>query len=309
MARCAAVLWPMLTLRMAIPNDAWITLRSPVLTAAIDPLGAQLSTLRDQAGRDLLWNGDAAVWSGRAPLLFPIVGALAGGAYRLNSKSYRLPRHGFARGRVFSVVSADASQALFRLKFDAATLQVFPFHFELDVHYVLKDNSLSITSSVRNVGTDTLLASLGYHPAFRWPLPYGQVRAAHFVTFSEDEPAPIRRLDGDGLMTATKHPTPVRQRRVALADELFKNDVVIFDALRSRTATYGAETGPKIQVSFAGSPYFGLWTKPGAQFICIEPWHGIADPEGFSGEFAEKPGVFSVAPGAATPIEMIISLV
>jgi galactose mutarotase-like enzyme len=109
-------------------------------------------------------------------------------------------------------------------------------------------------------------------------------------------------------MTATKHSTPVRQRRLTLVDDLFKDDVVIFDALRSRTVTYGAETGPKIEVRFAGSPYFGLWTKPGAQFICIEPWHGIADPEGFSGDFAAKPGVFSVAPGAATPIEMIISL-
>lgn len=297
----------MLTLRMDTQN-AWITLRSSVLTAEIDPKGAQLSTLRDEAGRDLLWNGDAAVWSGRAPLLFPIVGALAGGAYHLNSKLYRLPRHGFARGRTFSLIAADASQALFRLKYAADTLEVYPFHFELDVHYALKDNRLAITSSVRNVGADPLLASFGYHPAFRWPLPYGQARAAHFVTFSEDEPAPIRRLDAAGLMTATKHPTPVRQRRLTLVDDLFKDDVVIFDALRSRTVTYGAETGPKIEVRFAGSPYFGLWTKPGAQFICIEPWHGIADPEGFSGDFAAKPGVFSVAPGAATPIEMIISL-
>jgi galactose mutarotase-like enzyme len=297
-----------LTLRMAIPNSNWISLRSAELSAEIDPLGAQLSTLRDAAGRDLLWNGDASVWNGRAPLLFPIVGALAGGAYRLNSKSYRLPRHGFARGRAFSVVAADAAQALFRLTSDAATQEVFPFLFELEVRYALEDNHLSIITSVRNPGPDTLLASFGYHPAFRWPLPYGQPRAAHFVTFAEDEPAPIRRLDGEGLMTATRHPTPVRQRHLALADDLFKDDVVIFDALRSRSVTYGAEAGPKIQVSFAGSPFFGLWTKPGAQFICIEPWHGVADPEGFSGDFAAKPGVFSIAAGAVRPIEMIISL-
>ena len=206
-------------------------------------------------------------------------------------------------------MAADATQALFRLTSDAASLEVFPFHFELDVRYALKDNQLSMRTSVRNVGLEPLLASFGYHPAFRWPLPYGQSRSAHFVTFEQDEPAPIRRLDGEGLMRAALHPTPVRQRRLALADELFKNDVVIFDALRSRSVTYGAESGPKVQVSFAGSPYFGLWTKPGAQFICIEPWHGIADPEGFSGEFSEKPGVFSVAAGALMPIEMIISLI
>jgi galactose mutarotase-like enzyme len=84
---------------------------------------------------------------------------------------------------------------------------------------------------------------------------------------------------------------------------------MIFDAMRSRSVTYGADAGPKIRVSFPDSPYFGLWTKPGANFICIEPWHGIADPEGFSGDFAAKPGVFTVAPGAAKHIEMAISLV
>jgi galactose mutarotase-like enzyme len=298
---------------MAAPDSPtgnhWITLRSPDLTAEIDPFGAQLSRLRDAAGRDLLWNGDAAVWSGRAPLLFPIVGALAGGAYRLGSKSYRLSRHGFARGSPFSVLAADSSRALLRLRSNEATLERYPFRFELDLQCALQGPSLTLTATVRNLGDAPMPASFGYHPAFRWPLPYNRARAAHSIEFSEDEPAPIRRLDADGLMTAVRHPTPVYQRRLALADALFANDVMIFEAMRSRCVTYGADAGPRIRVSFPAAPYFGLWTKPGAGFICIEPWHGIADPEGFSGDFAEKPGVFAVAPGTATAIEMTISVV
>lgn len=292
----------MVTLRM-------ITIHSKLLAADIDPLGAQLIALRDDGGRDLLWNGDPAVWSGRSPLLFPIVGALAGGSYRLGANTYRLPRHGFARGRNFEVLQSDSTQALFRLRSDASTLDIYPFNFELDIRYSLQDRSLSLTTWVRNVGDDTMLASFGYHPAFRWPLPYGQSRASHFIEFSEQEAAPIRRLDAEGLMTATLHPTPVRQRRLALADELFKSDVVIFDSIRSRSVTYAAQSGPKIEVSFPDSPFFGLWTKPGANFICIEPWHGVADPAGFGGEFSAKPGVFTVAAGAEFPIKMIISLI
>jgi galactose mutarotase-like enzyme len=101
----------------------------------------------------------------------------------------------------------------------------------------------------------------------------------------------------------------VSGRRLALSDTLFTNDAVVFDQLRSRSVTYGAEDGPRIRVDFPDSPYLGIWTKPGAQFICIEPWHGIADPDAFTGEFIAKPGVFTVAPGSVSAMETKITLV
>src|SRR5260221_4959156 len=97
--------------------------------------GAQLFTLRDRGARDLLWDGDPAVWSGRAPLLFPIVGVLVNGSYRCGSKTYRLPRHGFARDRTFSIEEVTSSTALFKLNADEASLPVYPFRFELDVRF------------------------------------------------------------------------------------------------------------------------------------------------------------------------------
>jgi galactose mutarotase-like enzyme len=110
------------------------------------------------------------------------------------------------------------------------------------------------------------------------------------------------------LLTPARHPTPIAQRRLKLEDALFLDDVIIFDEIRSRSVTYGAGVGPRIQVSFPDTPYLGVWTKPRAEFICIEPWHGVADPEGFSGDFRTKPGVFTVAAGAALPIKMAITL-
>src|SRR6266404_3342885 len=133
--------------RMQDHNSSWVALSSTQLSAEINPLGAQLSVLRDNSGKELLWNGDPAIWAGRAPLLFPIVGTLAGGHYRLGSKAYPLPRHGFARGRQFEVVAASAIQATFRLSADEATLQLYPFLFQLDVDFALNGATLSITSS------------------------------------------------------------------------------------------------------------------------------------------------------------------
>jgi galactose mutarotase-like enzyme len=286
----------------------WITLRSGEIAAEIDPLGAQLSALRDAAGNDLLWSGDPAVWNGRAPLLFPIVGMLARGRYRLGTQEYSLSRHGFARGKHFEVVESKGASAAFRLAADASTLPLYPFRFELDARFSIDGPALSITAVVRNLGDGDMPASFGYHPALRWPLPYGQTRESHVIEFDTDEPDPIRRLDRDGLLAPEPHPTPIAGRRLALADALFVDDVVIFDRIRSRAVTYRSATGPRIRLSFPDTPYLGVWTKPGAPFICIEPWHGFSDPAGYSGDFTRKPGVFIVPAGSAKSMTMTLTL-
>ncbi len=289
-------------------SSQWVCISSSELSAEVDPLGAQLSVLRDAAGRDLLWNGDPSVWAGRAPLLFPFVGALAGGSYRVDLQPFLMSRHGFARTSAFQIVQSTASGASFLLHENAASLQLYPFAFELEVRYALDAATLSIETLVRNTGGSNLPASFGYHPAFRWPLPYGQSRASHYIEFADDEPASIRRLDTSGLLLPERFPTPVRNRRLLLTDSLFESDVIIFDELRSRTVTYGAQQGPRLQLSFPDAPYLGVWTKPRAQFVCIEPWHGIADPQGFCGDITAKPGVFTVAAGASMAARMSITL-
>jgi galactose mutarotase-like enzyme len=293
---------------MADDQSDWITIRSTGLSATLNPQGAQLSVLRDAADRDLQWNGDPSVWAGRAPILFPIVGMLVGGQYRTAGRSFALPRHGFARNRRFRVADAGPTSVTFKLSADPQTLAVYPFQFELDVNFEVEDASLSVTSWIRNRGDREMPASLGYHPAFVWPLPYGEARAAHFIEFERDEPAPIRGLDANGLLTPQRLPTPVKNRRLTLRDELFTADALIFDEVISRTVTYGSEVGPRIAVSFPGVPYLGVWTKPGANFICIEPWQGITDPEGFAGDLRDKPGGLIVAPGAAVAVGMTITL-
>ena len=285
-----------------------VEIRSSELTAEIDAHGAQLFTLRDRGARDLLWDGAPAVWSGRAPLLFPIVGVLVNGSYRCGSNTYRLPRHGFARDRTFSIEEVSASAAVFRLSADETSFLVYPFRFELAVRFELAGPTLSLTTSICNKGGSAMPASFGYHPGFRWPLPFGQPRESHFIEFDCEETTCIRRIDSAGLLTPERHPTPVSHRRLALADALFLDDVMIFDEIKSRAVTYGSDEGPRIRVGFPDAPYLGIWTKPGAHFICIEPWHGVTDRQGFSGDFRDKEGVFVLPAGNTRQTTMTITL-
>lgn len=276
------------------------------LAAQINPFGAELHSLQDEQGRDLLWDGDAAYWTGRAPILFPVVGGLNGDRYRWRGRSYALAKHGFARRSPFEVVRAGADSAVFRLEANDATRAAYPFEFRLDVSFTVKGAALIITGEVSNRGDGEMPASFGFHPALRWPLPGAGARADHRLVFDRDEPAPIRRLDGAGLIDPAARPTPVAGRRLALRDALFEDDAIIFDRLDSDGLEYGTATR-RLRVSWEDCSQLGVWTKPGAGFVCIEPWCGLADPQGFDGDLGEKPGVFVLAPGESRRMAMTIA--
>jgi galactose mutarotase-like enzyme len=273
-----------------------ITLSNPTLAAQISALGAELVVLRDEEERDLLWNGDPAVWAGRSPLLFPIVGRARGERIRVSGVEYSIKQHGFARSSPFEVIEATETFCRLRLGSDASTLAQYPFDFKLEVTYRLEGEALTMEAAVFNQGSEPMPASFGFHPAFRWPLPYGGARDDHEICFEASETAPIRR-PVDGLLGLAAHPIPVKGDRLKLHDDLFRDGALVFDQLASRSVRYGAPGRRSLTVSFPGMPHLGIWTKPGAGFICIEPWQGYASPENFDGELAEKPGVVLISDG------------
>ncbi len=285
-----------------------IRISSDRLTAEIDPLGAELQSLRDVARRDYLWNGDPAWWSGRAPILFPIVGALAGDVLRVDGHEHAMAKHGFARRSTFAIVEEGYDYATFRLEASEATRAAYPFAFTLDIGFELAGATLTVTATLANPGASPLPASFGFHPAFRWPLPDAGARDEHRLRFAEPEPAPIRRIAADGLLTPVEHPTPVDGRNLALRDDLFVDDALIFTAPASRSLRYGAIGEPGLEIAWTGLPTLGVWTKPGAPYLCIEPWQGHSDPQGFAGDFHDKPGVIEVAPGEARRFEMAVTV-
>ena len=287
---------------------AGVDIASDRLNATISPLGAELVRLSLADGTDLQWNGDPTFWTGRAPILFPVVGQLRDGQYRYDGVTYTMPKHGFARRSTFDLVASDRSSARFRLAASDATRAIYPFEFRLDLRFSLDGAALTVTAEIANLDSKPLPASFGFHPALRWPLPFGGTRDEHRLVFSEAETAPVRRIDADGLLRPAPQPTPVVGDTLMLRDALFADDALIFDRLASRSVRYGAGEGQGLRVDFADFPALGVWTKPGAGFVCIEPWQGFADPEGFAGDIRDKPGIFQVAPATSRMLTMTIAL-
>jgi galactose mutarotase-like enzyme len=273
------------------------TLRGDGIAATVLAQGAELSSLRNAEGTELLWQAHPQ-WPRHAPILFPIVGRLKNDTLRHNGKAYPMTQHGFARDRRFAWVEQGPRSCRLALTDDVETRARYPFAFRLEVTYSVDGADLDVGFEIINTGPEMLPASLGGHPGFNWPLLPGLPKEAYTLTFEKDEPAPIRRLK-DGLMRPQPESSPVKGRTLALSEQLFGDDAMILDQVASASVRFAAAQGPAIEVSWRGFRELGIWSKPGgAPFLCIEPWHGFASPADFDGAFADKPGLMHIAPGA-----------
>lgn len=290
-------------------NDELVSLVSGEWSAQIHPQGAELRSLRDGAGREFMTDADPAFWTGYAPLLFPIVGGLRGDAFRHEGREYALPRHGFARRSRFAVVRQSEDAVTFALEDSEATRAIYPFAFRLEMAFHLQGGSLRMTATVHNRGEVPMPFSFGYHPAFAWPLPGGGDKTAHRIIFAQEEPGPVRRVSkASGQLLPKGEATPVRARELALHEGLFADDAMVWIGLASRALRYASPDGPALDIAFPDTPDLGLWQVPGAHYICIEPWAGHADPEGFAGEIGDKPGIILLPPGKARAFRMDVSV-
>ena len=273
------------------------TLQGDGISATIVAQGAELVSLQDNKGFEFLWQAGPE-WRRHSPVLFPIVGRLNGDQLRHRGQTYPMTQHGFARDKPFAWAQSGPRSCTLVLTDDADTRTHYPFAFRLAVTYTLDRRQLGVTFDITNTGEEPMPASIGAHPAFNWPLLPDLAKTDYQLTFAAAEPAPVRRLK-DGLLLKTPQPTPVEGNILALSERLFDEDAVILDHPASTSVRYAAERGPAIEMSWQGVQELGVWSKPGgAPFLCIEPWHGIASPVDFDGDFVDKPGLMLIAPGA-----------
>lgn len=295
-----------------------IAIGNAQLQARINPLGADLCSLRDSHGNELMGKIVTALptepgqpqyhWTCHAPILFPMVGTAHADTVRFDGNPHAMTLHGFALSRLFSVVSQDDDGVVLALTDDEGTHIAYPFRFRLEVTFRLEGATLVNEAVIVNLSDTAMPASFGFHPAFAWPLPYGEERAGHRLTFSHPEPDTLRLLTDAGTLDERRRPSPIDGTVLTLEDSLFTEDALIWDDVRSDRVTYGATQGPALEIAFPDTPMLGVWTKPGADFVCIEPWHGIADVEGYDGDFRDRPGVFELAAGESRRITMRITL-
>ncbi|MDV5824545.1 aldose 1-epimerase family protein [Sphingobium naphthae] len=291
-------------------SESRFAISSASLSAEIEPLGAELWSLRDAQGRALMTDADPRWWTGHAPLLFPFVGRSRDDVYRLDAHEYAMPQHGFARRKSFALEEQADDRILLRLDADVTTRAIYPFDFRLDMGFVLQDATLRMTATITNMGEARMPFSFGYHPAFAWPLPYGGDVEAHRIRFAEPEPAPIRKVGAEpGLIAAEPAPSPVEGDCLAPTHAMFEGDALIWDDLKSRSLTWGVPGRPHLKIDFPDTPWLGLWQKPGAHYLCIEPWAGMADPVGFTGDVWDKPGIMALLPGDSRSFRMDVTLV
>ena len=281
------------------------SIRTAGISAAIDAHGAELVSLRDAAGEELLWQAGPE-WPRHAPVLFPIVGRLADDTLRHDGKTYSMGQHGIARDSLFTLAEKTPERVVLRLTECAASLAQFPFGFVLDMIYAVEGASLTVTARITNPGETVLPCGIGAHPGFRWPLADGIAKEAHVLEFDTQETGVALSVEG-GLLGAEKK-LPFDGRVLPLSEAVFARDALVMPGVASRSVRFVAKTregdvARAITVDWEGYEDLGIWSKPtGAPFLCIEPWLSMASPVGWDGDFADKPGLMHLAPGESRDV-------
>ena len=265
------------------------------LSIDVSSLGAEMQSIMTRDGKAWLWNGDAAFWTGRSPALFPIVGKAPDDTLLIDGTAYPMAQHGFARRREFSLEAATPAACRYTLEACGETCAIYPFDFKLSIEHSLAGRTLTVASEVENRGDKPMPFGFGYHPAFLWPLPGGEGKP-HTVTL-DNGAEPKRQPLEKGLLSTGRTPSPFEKGRLVLAGDQFLDDAMIFPEGAGDGLTYAAEDGPALTFRFENLPNLALWTKPGAPFLCIEPWHGTAAEYGGSRELKDRPFTTLLPPG------------
>ena len=274
------------------------TLQNDKLIIGIKNIGAELCEISSiKNGTQFMWNANPNVWGNFAPNLFPIVGMLKDGTYYFEGKDYQLSKHGFIRNNPnFQIVEESNAKITLSLKYSNETLISYPFKFEYLVTYELKDHKLKITYIVINVDEKPIYFSLGGHPAFKCPVFEDELYSDYQLVFEKDESSLTHLINlQSGLVTNKTLPAFDTPKTIQLRYDLFNHDALIFKDLKSRkVCLYSKTKGDILTVHFDDFPYLGLWAKPNSNYVCIEPWLGIADSEDSNQQLINKEGIIKL---------------
>ena len=274
-------------------------IRNEYLEASFKAKGAELCSLKAlDTGLEYIWQADAAHWGRHAPVLFPIVGALKDGQFQFAGKQYPLSRHGFARNAEFVVDEQGADHITFLLASSEATLEVYPFPFELRITYTLAGKKLTVGYDVCNTADAEMYFSIGGHPAFNCPMAGDGSKFDYRFIYSEEEQADAHWLVNDLFSGETTR--VLEGQELPIGPDTFAKDALVFKGLKSGSVTLASSQREWLRFHFAGFPYLGLWSASAeAPFVCIEPWYGIADNFNHNGDWTQKEGIQKLEGGTS----------
>ncbi|MBU3101225.1 MULTISPECIES: aldose 1-epimerase family protein [Clostridium] len=288
------------------------SLENSIIKITASSHGAELHSITGKKeGTQYLWNGDPRYWKYHSPILFPIVGNLVGSKYRIDENIYDLPSHGFGRISDFKFVSQTKNSITFELKYSEDIMKIYPYKFSLFINYTIEENVVKVTYNVKNLDNKDITFSIGAHPAFMCPIEKNEKIEDYYLEFNEKETSDIMEITKDGYYSHNRKEGLKDTDIMLLSKELFKDDALVFDGLKSDKITIKSKNHEKsVSVEFKGFPYMGIWApKGGAPFLCIEPWFGHADYEDFTGEFKEKEGSVLLTSGQEFKYSYKISII
>lgn len=243
------------------------------LTLGVKSFGCEITSLKSKESEyEFIWQGSPDIWSGQAPILFPIIGRLIEDKFTYCGKEYTLEKHGFARRREWTLIAKEESSLTFRLCDDDKTLSMYPFSFEVDVTFTLKEKTLEVSHLVKNKTNGNMYFSIGAHPAFNCEI-------GDKITFSENEKLQTEKIDlVKSLRLPGKFDFPQDNGTVTITKDIFNEDALILSGFSSKYVTlHSDKNSRRIKFDLGGAPYLGIWAKPGASYVCIEPWFGVND--------------------------------
>jgi len=274
-----------------------VTIQTEQLKVCIHHKGAEIASVTNKQGNEFIWQANPTVWPRHAPILFPIVGKLKNDQYHYQSQTYNLPQHGFARDMAFELISNNTHECVFELKANTDTIKKYPFDFVLQVNYQLHQNTLVTKYLVRNPSKHALLFAIGAHPGFNCSFLEGETISDFVIEFEKN--SLVQSLLSNGLLSGEKKILELKNKTLPLSSELFANDALVFEGGQIHQLTLRSLKSHRcVSLYCTNWPYFGVWTKKDCeQFICLEPWHGVADSLTASGAFEKKEGIIELPSG------------
>lgn len=267
-----------------------LILSNDILKAIFSTKGAELLSV-EKDGKEKIWVGDPDVWALHAPLLFPICGGLKDDKYIYEGKEYTLQKHGYIRFVEFEVESHSDTKLVFLHRWDSETLSQFPFHYELRVIYTLEDSALKVDYNVKNLDDTCMYYSIGAHEGYYCP----EGIEEYSIIFDKSENLDSNILNGNLLEYETIN-VGKNTCELPLKYEYFAVDALVFLNLASRKVSLkNRKNGNEIGLEFDGYDAFLLWTKPNANYICLEPWCGHQDFVDSNYDFINKKGIIKLS--------------
>lgn len=262
-------------------------IENDIFKVGVKEYGCELTSVYSkQNNYEYLWQGDEKIWYGQSPILFPIVGRLIEDKYTYNGKEYTMPKHGFARKTEWSLFSKEEDSMSFILSESKDTLEIYPFEFDLIVTYTLTGNKLMVNHCVVNKGDSDMYFSLGAHPGFNCEI-------GDSLIFSENETLDTEKIDLEhSLRLPETYNILNNENEIIITNDIFNEDALILHCIKSKYISLMHKTGKyNVKFDMGSSPYLGIWAKPGAPYVCIEPWFGVNDSFEKKNDFSEKTAI------------------